>query len=483
MNGYPTSGIRNRKREDPSVRIPDFGSRNSRKRGVALLIVLWMMAILTLLMYAFLADMQVEYAVAGGYADGKKAEQLAWSAIELACQTVLNDTQRWQSLNDTTWANNPDNFFEYPLGDGSFTLFRPLYDDAQTVLWGLDDEASKINLNTAPKEILLKLPNMTEEIVEAILDWRDTDTTPGASGAESSYYNGLNPPYNCKSQPFETLEELLYVRGITPEILYGEDFNLNGRLEPNENDGDQTWPRDNRDGKLDPGLWQLCTVWSSDANMDAEGKKRVNLNTANTQQLQDAGLQPNEVQAILNQRLVGPFLSPAQLLGGGGLPPAVTTQRFKAVVDRLTVMDDEKVPGLVNINTAPKQVLLCLPGITEEIAVKIMEYRTTPGNDLSNMGWLLNAVDPAVLQRFAPFITCRSYQFRIHAVGRVGTPYNLGAGTTTDEVEERPGAFRRMVAVFDKLATPNPRLVYWKDQSKLGMPYDPMDGPNAVPNR
>jgi hypothetical protein len=39
-----------------------------------------------------------------------------------------------------------------------------------------------------------------------------------------------------------------------------------------------------------------------------------------------------------------------------------------------------------------------------------------------------------------------------------------------------------MVAVFDKLATPNPRLVYWKDQSKLGMPYDPMDGPNAVPN-
>jgi hypothetical protein len=66
-------------------------------------------------------------------------------------------------------------------------------------------------------------------------------------------------------------------------------------------------------------------------------------------------------------------------------------------------------------------------------------------------------------------------------VGRVGTPYDPGAGTS-DEVAERPGAFRRMVAVFDKLATPNPRLLYWKDQSKLGIPYDPMDGPNAVPN-
>ena len=467
----------------PGIRSSGLGlRRHNPRKGVALLIVLWMMAILTLLMYAFLADMQVEYAVSGGYADGKKAEQLAWSAIDLACATVLSDTQKWQSLNDTTWASNPVSFYEVPLGDGSFTIFRPTYDDTGTVLWGLDDEASKINLNTAPREVLLKLPNMTEEIADAILDWRDSDATPGSAGAESSYYNGLTPPYNCKNQPFETLEELLYVKGITPQLLYGEDFNLNGRLEPNENDGDQTWPPDNRDGKLDPGLWSLCSVWSSDQNVDAEGQKRVNLNTASAPELVQAGLQNPEVQQILTQRQVVPFLSVAQLLGGQGIPAVVTPQRFKLVVDKLGVVSDEKVPGLVNVNTAPKQVLLCLPGITEEIALKIMEYRTTPGNDLSNMGWLLNVVEPAVLQRFAPFITCRSYQFRIHAVGRVGTPYSATAGMSADN-QERPRAFRRMVAVFDKLAAPNPRLVYWKDQTKLGMPYDPQDGPNPPPYR
>jgi DNA uptake protein ComE-like DNA-binding protein len=436
------------------------------------------MAILTLLMYAFLADMQVEYAVSNGYAEGKKAEQLAWSAIDLACATVLNETQKWQGLTDTSWADNPENYFEYPLGDGAFTLFRPTYDETKPVLWGIDDEASKINLNTAPRDVLLKLPKMTEQIVDAILDWRDTDATPGASGAENAYYNGLNPPYNCKSQPFETLEELLYVRGVTPEILFGEDFNLNGTLEPNENDGDQQWPPDNRDGRLDPGLWSLCTVWSSDQNVDAEGRARVNLNTAQADALQQAGLQQNEIQGIMTARLVAPFLSVAQTLGGQGVPQVLTAERFKAVVDRLGIIDDQRVPGLVNINTAPRQVLICLPGITDEIALKLMEYRTTPGNDLSNMGWLLNVVEPAVLQRFAPFITCRSHQFRIHAVGRVGTPYDPGAGVSTDEPEERPGAFRRMVAVFDKLAQPNPRLVYWKDQTKLGMPYDPLDGPN-----
>lgn len=455
----------------------ESGTGNGRRTGVALLIVLWLMAILTLLMYAFLTDMQVEYAVSSGYADGKKAEQLAWSAVDLACATVVNDPQKWQSLTDLTWADNPDNYFEYPLGDGAFTVFRPIYDETQRVLWGIDDEASKINLNTAPRELLLRLPRMTEEIADAILDWRDADSTPGAAGAESAYYNGLNPPYNCKNKPFETLEELLHVRGVTPEILFGEDFNLNGTMEPNENDGDLLWPPDNRDGRLDPGLWSLCTVWSADQNVDAEGRARVNLNSAPPDQLQQAGLQQNEIQTILAQRLAGPFLSVAQTLGGQGVPQALPTERFMLVVDRLAVVDDQKVPGLVNINTAPQQVLVTLPGITDEIALKLMEYRTTPGNDLSNMGWLLNVVEPEVLQRFAPFITCRSHQFRIHAVGRVGTPYDPRAGISAGEPEERPGAFRRMVAVFDKLAAPNPRLVYWKDQTKLGMPYDPLDGP------
>ncbi len=321
--------------------------RKNRRRGLALLVVLWLMAILTLLMYAFLADMQVEYAVSAGYGDAKKAEQLCWSAIDLACATVQNDTQKWQSLNDTTWANNADSFYEVPLGDGAYTLFRPTYDDTQTVLWGIDDEASKLNLNTAPRDLLLKLPNMTEEIVDAILDWRDADSTPGASGAESSYYNGLNPPYNCKNGPFESLEELLLVKGMTPALLFGEDFNLNGVLEPNENDGDQSWPPDNSDGKLDPGLWSLCTVWSADQNVDADGQKRINLNSAQPAQLTAAGLNGAEVQAIVTQRTLIPFLSVAQTLGNPaqGVPAVLTPERFKLVVDKLTVLDDANFPA------------------------------------------------------------------------------------------------------------------------------------------
>jgi DNA uptake protein ComE-like DNA-binding protein len=271
------------------------------------------------------------------------------------------------------------------------------------------------------------------------------------------------------------------VKGFTPEILYGEDANLNGLLEPNENDGDASWPPDNRDGRLDPGLWSLVTVWSRDKNVDAEGRRRTNLNTGTPQQLQAAGLTPNEAQAVTGAKITrGPFASVAHLLGdpARALPPLLTKERFKEVCDRLTVIDLEEVPGLVNLNTAPKQVLLALPGITEEIALELISQRTPQGADLSNLGWVADLVEPAVLQQFANLATFRAYQFRVQSVGRVGTPHEELERAGSSGVPERPRAFRRMVAVFDAAdGGSSGRLVYWKDLTRLGLPYDPAEGP------
>jgi type II secretory pathway component PulK len=439
------------------------------------------MAVLTLLMYAFLTEMQVEYSLAGGFAEEKQAEQLAWSGIEYGSAWVTQETQTWQGLNDV-WSHDELRFFEAPLGAaGSFTLLHPTYEEGAQARWGLEDEASKINLNYAPAEVLARLPRVTREIAAAIVDWRDADQNAGEGGAEDEYYSTLNPPYKCKNQPFETVEELLLVRDVTPAILYGEDWNLNGRLDPNENDGDDSFPPDNRDGKLDPGLYAFVTVASRDRNLNEDGLPRVNINTATPQQLQDAGLNATEVQVVNFQRLSGPFPSLAHLLGSEeeGVPPALSPERFRELVDRLTVVDGEQLPGLVNVNTAPVQVLKALPGMSEETALEIIGYRTPEGVDLSNIGWLLDILEPAQLQAISNFITVRSYQFRIHAVGRVGTPYTTNA--RAEDERERPGAFKRMVAVFDRLAAPRARVVYWKDLTRRGMGYDPEDGPNPAP--
>lgn len=447
-------------------------SRGGSRSGVALIVVLWVSAALTLLLYAFLGEMQVEYALAGGFGDEKKAEQLAWSAIDYGCVTVDNDTKTWQALWDP-WSDEDADFYEFPLGEGAFSLLHPTYADDGRMMWGLEDEASKINVNFAPKEVLLRLPGVTEEIADSIIDWRDADSNPGGSGAESSYYQGLSPPYSCKNEPFESIEELLFVRGMTPEILFGKDKNLNGRFEKGEVKGTS---------RPDPPLWSLVTVWSADRNVSADGQPRVNLNTATNEQLAQAGLQPAEIQTIFVTRLSrGPFPSVAHLLGDPqtGAPEVLPKARYKLVADRLTVIEGESVPGALNINTAPKPVLLCLPGITEELAVKIIGYRTPPGTDLSNTGWLTDVLEPRQLQQISNWITVRSYQYRMNAVGRVGTPY--GDSASGSGVRGRPGALKRMLAVYDKLAQPRPRLVYWKDVTKLGLPYDPTQGPDQVP--
>ena len=90
------------------------------------------------------------------------------------------------------------------------------------------------------------------EIVAAILDWRDEDSVPlsEAGDTEGLYYEDLPRPYRVKNGPFESVEELLLVKGVTGQILYGEDFDRNGLLTVNEEDGDVSFPPDNEDELL-----------------------------------------------------------------------------------------------------------------------------------------------------------------------------------------------------------------------------------------
>jgi len=81
-----------------------------------------------------------------------------------------------------------------------------------------------------------------------------------------------------KGTNYDTVDELRMVYGVTPEGYYGEDANMNGIVDPNENDGDTTPPVDNRDGKMDFGLTEFFTVYTSDPNLDTNGNARASVN-------------------------------------------------------------------------------------------------------------------------------------------------------------------------------------------------------------
>jgi general secretion pathway protein K len=62
-------------------------------------------------------------------------------------------------------------------------------------------------------------------IVNSVKDWLDSgddDATTGLSGAESNYYEDLDPPYAGRNGPIPDLNELLLIKGITPELYYGK---------------------------------------------------------------------------------------------------------------------------------------------------------------------------------------------------------------------------------------------------------------------
>jgi len=89
----------------------------------------------------------------------------------------------------------------------------------------------------------------------------------------------LEPAYRAKNGPIQTVEELLMVKGFNGRILYGEDYNSNGYLDQNEDDGPEgLFPPDDGDGVLDRGLLSYVTVYSWDMNSGNDNKARVNIN-------------------------------------------------------------------------------------------------------------------------------------------------------------------------------------------------------------
>jgi type II secretory pathway component PulK len=134
----------------------------------------------------------------------------------------------------------------------------------------MTDESGKINPNSFVRldptgetlyNALMKLPNVTDDLAAPIVDWVDADDTARQNGAESDYYSGMTPSYRCKNGPLDSIDELLLVKGINRDILYGNDLNVNGIQDANETV--------NTDG-FSRGLAAFLTVHSREQNINPQ---------------------------------------------------------------------------------------------------------------------------------------------------------------------------------------------------------------------
>jgi len=285
---------------------------------MALIIVLWIVAVLGTITMLFNRQATLSLKVNRNTNNASEARMLAEAGIyRLMAELVTDKTETTYDSLDETWSQNAEAFGNVMLGNGTYSLNRSTPDGENSIEYGAVDECSKININTANRDMLMRLPNAEEEVIDAIIDWRDDNDTPATYGAESEYYESLSEPYQAKNAFYDSVEELLLVKGMTLDLLYGEDTNTNGLLDANENDGNKTPPLDNSDGELERGWHPYITAYSYEKNVSGEGESRVNINSAKKDELKQTfnkEITDKEIDAIISVRDEEKFASIGELM-------------------------------------------------------------------------------------------------------------------------------------------------------------------------
>jgi len=405
---------------------------------------------------------------------------------------------------------------------GRFTIFAPQMTETgyySGYRYGLENESAKLNLNVVlmaddaaqenARELLMSLPGMTEPIADAILDWIDADEEQRLLGAERDYYMSLNPPYAPRNGPLASLEELLLVRDVTPAMLFGADLNRNSVIEASEEPLTIIEGVDNLTGALNRGWAAYLTIDSAEKNVRADGTPKIDVNMSDLQALYDQLVpalgqemasfvvayrqggaydgdddQAGKAASGLNLDLTQPGRERITTLldligartrvveqGPPGQQPTVVAAAFAEdtnsmrdylpkLFENLAVNAAPSIPGRININQAPRALLLGIPGLDSNMVEQIIGNRqpepAAERPDHAYETWLLTdgVVDLATMKRLMPIVTAGGDVYRAQIVGFF----------------DEEGPAYRMDVIVDATQTP-PLVKRRRDLVELGPGY------------
>ena len=445
---------------------------------MALVLVLWVMVLLCAVALDVKFSTHLRLQVTASTGGATKAHFLARAGVERAVADLVAGRDRVQAAADLREGDGRA-YRSVELGEGTYTLYAGM-DDGGSPVYGIADEAAKINLNTADADTLGKVPGIGPELAALMVALR-------------------------KLEACHDVDDLLLLENVDPLTLYGEDQNNNGLLDANEDDGEQSWPPDNADGRLDGGLAAHLTTWSAARDVTADGESRVNLNSAKAEELVKSisGLAEQEADSIVAHREKNKFGSIANLLDvelvervveqpqgnekgqgkrertpkgngpeqptsaanptnkktdrkgtdkdagpgeggagdrsqeagnvrGGDDKPKVTLKgtgkkafdlkAFRRIADLVTVQEKEVLEGLVNVNTASYEVLACLPGLDEALARAIVHERESRGEGFATTADLLDVdgLSTEAFKKVCAHVSARSDVFGVRSFGVLG---------------------------------------------------------------
>ena len=191
------------------------------QRGIALFFVLWVLTLLAVIAGEFCHVMRTEVNIARNFKEMTQSYYIAQAGLNQALvELIKSETtpfrppapEESQEVPEIEWRINAE-IPPFDFAGGQFEV-------------RIENESGKININRADDKLLRMMLNSfsldeseVDVIVDSILDWRDTDNLHRLNGAEDDYYEALPKPYKAKNGDFDAIEELLLVRGISPELF------------------------------------------------------------------------------------------------------------------------------------------------------------------------------------------------------------------------------------------------------------------------
>ena len=255
------------------------GKRNGMCRGGALLGVLWLSAVLSAIAFSVANTVRGEIERTSTASESLRAYYLAAGSIERALLNMV-----WGA-----GLRNPDGTPRYSPGV-PFLAYRYASGDA---LVQIIPETAKLNINSVPPPELIRLllnlggdPQRASAIAAAVADWRN----PAAAGLTvfDQFYLTQIPSFRARHASFEEIEELLLVKGMTPDLFYGSYLrDPQGRLIARG------------------GLRDCLSVYGSAGPVD--------INSADPAVLATIGLSPDAIAAVVERRRARPFLNPQEV--------------------------------------------------------------------------------------------------------------------------------------------------------------------------
>ena len=371
-----------------------------KRRGGVLAIVVWAIALIAIVVAA---TQIVTFRTASLGAKSLERVQSRWAAragVEQVIAMLATEVEDPNLVDSMSLVRDLENVAVGETATGSWAISH-IIDGVEYL--GPMDESSKLNINSlvGTDYLELDLEGMSQDVIDAIVDWRDSDDEVSLMGAEEDFYLNRNMSYKPRNADVKSLAELELVAGVWPEDLRGGDHRLTNYFDPNE---------------AMPGWGEYLTASTYSTGIMANGQPRFRLDEATADEIAEYfGLTSEQAGEVLSFATSGENVQLesiiAQDTGGsssGGLPTrrtglssagsnatggtALTTEQYRMILDEgwIGELDDIR-PGRLNVNTASQKCLEVIFAFDPSLAEDVIALRNSRAGGITSLMDLLEA--------------------------------------------------------------------------------------------